>query len=80
MAFADFGTVWSPFEFNTQNTYQPFQKGRNGYYLDDIKGSLGLGMRLRLGYFSLDFAIAKRTNLLTVQAKPVYHFGLGQTF
>ena len=80
MAFADFGTVWSPFEFNENNAYQPFQKGRKGYYLDDIKGSVGLGMRLRLGYFSLDFAIARRTNLQTIQAKPVYHFGLGQTF
>jgi len=80
MAFADFGTVWSPFEFDKKNVYQPFLKGRKGYYLHDIKGSIGLGMRLRLGYFSLDFAIAKRTNLQTIQTKPIYHFGLGQTF
>ena len=80
LAFADFGTVWSPFEFDEVNPYRPFKRGRYGYYLNDIKGSLGIGLRLRLGYFSLDFAVARRTDLRSIEVKPIYHFGLGQAF
>ena len=80
LAFTDFGTVWSPFEFDEANPYQPLKRGRNGYYLNDIKGSLGIGLRLRLGYFSLDFAVARRTDLRSIEVKPIYHFGLGQAF
>ena len=78
--FADFGTVWSEEEFNADNPYHVFKRDGNRYRLDDVKGSIGIGLRLQLGLFSLDFDVARRTDLVRVDPDVMFHFGLGQAF
>ncbi|MCZ6681024.1 MAG: BamA/TamA family outer membrane protein [Candidatus Poribacteria bacterium] len=78
--FADFGTVWSKKEFSGDNDYHVFRKEGNRIRLDDVKGSVGVGLRLQLGLFSLDFDVARRTDLATLDPDVMFHFGLGQAF
>ena len=78
--FSDFGTVWSENQFNADNRFHVFRKERNHYHLDDVKGSVGVGLRLQLGVFSIDFSVARRTDLATLDPDVRYHFGLGQSF
>lgn len=78
--FADFGTVWSDGEFDSDNRYHLFQREGNRIRLDDAKGSIGVGLRLQLGLFSLDFDVARRTDLASIDPDTTFHFGLGQAF
>ena len=78
--FADFGTVWSDAEFNKENPYHVFRRDENHIRLDDVKSSIGVGLRLQLGLFSLDFDVARRTDLATIDPDVMFHFGLGQAF
>jgi hypothetical protein len=78
--FADFGTVWSDNEFNSENRYHVLRRDGNWYRLDDVKGTIGIGLRLQLGLFSLDLAAARRTDLASVNPEVRYHFGLGRAF
>jgi Tol biopolymer transport system component len=78
--FADFGTTWSDEQFNSENPYHLFRREGNRVRLDDAKGSIGLGLRLQLGFFSLDFDVARRTDLASIDPETTFHFGLGQAF
>ncbi|MBI1923236.1 BamA/TamA family outer membrane protein, partial [Candidatus Poribacteria bacterium] len=78
--FSDFGTVWSKEEFNADNPYYVFKRDGNRYRLEDVKGSIGIGLRLQLGFFSLDFDVARRTDLVSIDPETMFHFGLGQAF
>ena len=78
--FADFGTVWSEDQFNADNRYYLLQREGNRFRLDDAKGSIGVGLRLQLGLFSLDFDVARRTDLASIDPDTTFHFGLGQAF
>ena len=78
--FADFGTVWSEGEFNSDNRYYLLRREGNRLRLDDAKGSIGVGLRLQLGFFSLDFDVARRTDLASIDRDTTFHFGLGQAF
>ena len=80
IAFADFGTTWADWKYGPENPLNLVQ--RNGFKvrLIDLKGSLGVGLRLRLGIFSLDFAAARHTDLRSIEPGFKYHFGLGQAF
>ena len=80
IVFADFGTVWSEEEFNSDNRYYLLRREGNRLRLDDAKGSIGLGLRLQLGFFSLDFDVARRTDLASIDPDTTFHFGLGQAF
>jgi outer membrane protein assembly factor BamA len=80
IVFADFGTVWSEGEFNSDNRYYLLRREGNRLRLDDAKGSIGLGLRLQLGFFSLDFDVARRTDLASIDPDTMFHFGLGQAF
>jgi len=91
IAFSDFGTVWSDesnksifirkeYKFGPNNPYQAVITKGNGIQLKDIKGSIGVGMRLQLGMFALDFVAARRTDLSRIEPKATYRFGLGQAF
>ncbi|HIC17343.1 TPA: hypothetical protein EYO77_04440 [Candidatus Poribacteria bacterium] len=91
IAFSDFGTVWSDdsnksifihkeYKFGPNNPYQAANTKGNSIRLKDIKGSIGIGMRLQLGLFALDFVAARRTDLSRIEPKVTYHFGLGQAF
>ena len=78
--FADFGGAWTDWQYGPDNPYKMFQREGFRIRLDDLKGSVGVGLRLRLGVFSLDFAAARHTDLRTVKPGYKYHFGLGQAF
>ena len=78
--FGDFGTVWSEVQFDAENRYHVFRREGKSYRLDDVKGTIGIGLCLQLGLLSLDFAAARRTDLASVDPDVRYHFGLGQAF
>ena len=80
MIFADFGGTWSDLVYGPDNPYQMFERDGLRLRLNDLKGSIGLGLRLRLGVFSLDFAAARHTDLRSIKPGVKYHFGLGQAF
>jgi len=77
--FTDFGTVWSERKFGPENRYRALRRTKNGIELVDVKNSIGIGLRLKLGFFDLNFDIAKRTNP-GEDKKTQLHFGLGQEF
>ncbi|MBC8230157.1 PD40 domain-containing protein [bacterium] len=77
--FTDFGTVWSERKFGPENRYRAFRRMGNGIELVDVKNSIGIGLRLKLGFFDLNFDVAKRTNP-GEDKKTQFHFGLGQEF
>ena len=79
IVFSDFGTVWSE-ALHRDNPYHVFHKENNRYRLDDVKGSVGVGLRLQLGFFSLDFDVARRTDLAEINPDTMFHFGLSQAF
>ena len=78
--FADIGGSWIDWQYGPDNPYKLFQREGFRIRLDDLKGSVGAGLRLRLGVFSLDFAAARHTDLRTIKPGFKYHFGLGQAF
>ncbi len=78
--FADFGGTWSDLQYGPDNPYNMFDREGLRIRLDDLKGSVGVGLRLRLGVLSLDFAAARHTDLRSVKPGLKYHFGLGQAF
>ena len=78
--FSDFGTVWSETEFDADRRYRVFSRTGNQIRLKDVKGSIGVGLRLRLGFFTLDFDIARRTDFVEIGDDTEFHFGLGQEF
>ena len=79
IAFSDFGTVWSE-TLHRDNPYHVIRKENNRYRLDDVKASVGIGLRLQLGFFSLDFDVARRTDLAEINPDTMFHFGLSQAF
>ncbi len=78
--FADFGGTWSDWQYGPDNPFQALRRDGNSIRLVDIKGSVGLGLRLRLGIFSIDFAAARHTDLASIKPGFKYQFGLGQAF
>jgi Tol biopolymer transport system component len=78
--FSDFGAVWSEPPPGSENRFHIFRREKNRYVLDDVKASVGVGLRLQLGLLSLDFAVARRTDLATFDPDERLHFGLGQAF
>ena len=78
--FTDFGTVWSKWAFGPENRYRALTKTGNKIELVDVKNSIGIGLRLRIGFFDLNFDVAKRTNLAKIDPKTRFHFGLGREF
>ncbi|MCE2402398.1 PD40 domain-containing protein [Candidatus Poribacteria bacterium] len=78
--FADFGGTWANWQYGPDNPFQALRRDGNRIRLVDIKGSVGIGLRLKLGVFSLDFAAARHTDLASIKPRFKYHFGLGQAF
>ena len=78
--FADIGGTWIDYQYGSDNPYQLFQREGFRIQLEDLKGSVGIGLRLKLGIFSLDFAAARHTDLQSIKPGYKYHFGLGQAF
>ena len=82
IAFADLGGAWSDWQYGHENRFDIFVRDeeKNRIRLDDVKASIGIGMRLQLGLFSVDFAAARNTDLTQLEPGFKYHFGLGQAF
>ena len=80
IVFADLGGAWSDWQYGPENRFNIFVREGNGIRLDDAKAAVGLGMRLELGLFSIDFAAARHTDLTRLEPGFKYHFGLGQAF
>lgn len=78
--FADVGGAWSDWQFGPENPFDIFQRENNRIRLDDVKASIGFGLRLQLGLFSIDFAAARNTDLTRLEPGFKYHLGLGQAF
>ena len=82
IAFADLGGAWSDWQYGPENRFDIFVRDaqEKRIRLDDVKASIGIGMRLQLGVFSVDFAAARNTDLTRLEPGFKYHFGLGQAF
>ncbi len=78
--FADLGGAWSDWQYGPENRFNIFVREENRIRLDDAKAAVGIGMRLQLGLFSIDFAAARHTDLTRLEPGFKYHFGLGQAF
>ncbi len=78
--FADLGAAWSDWQYGPENRFNIFVREENRIRLDDAKAAVGIGMRLQLGLFSIDFAAARHTDLTRLEPGFKYHFGLGQSF
>ena len=74
------GGAWSDWQYGPKNPFKIFVHDKNRIRLDDVKASIGAGLRLQLGVFSVDFAAAWHTDLTSVEPGMKYHLGLGQTF
>ena len=80
IAFADLGGAWSDWQYGPENPFRIFVRDKNRIRLEDVKASIGAGLRLQLGVFSVDFAAAWHTDLTGVEPGMKYHLGLGQAF
>ena len=78
--FADMGGAWSDWQYGPENPFTIFVWENNRLRLDDVKASIGIGLRLQLGVFSVDFAAARLTDLTRLEPGIKYHLGLGQAF
>ena len=78
--FADLGGAWSDWQYGPENRFNIFVREENRIRLEDAKAAVGIGMRLQLGLFSIDFAAARHTDLTRLEPGFKYHFGLGQAF
>jgi len=77
--FADFAGAWGlDVPGLVKETFQPFST-QGGFHLQDLRGALGVGARLNLGYFMLKYDVAWPTDLREF-GKPRYLFSLGSDF
>ena len=80
IAFADMGGAWSDWQYGTDNPYKVFVWEKNRLRLEHVKAAIGIGLRLQLGVFSVDFAAARLTDLTRLDPGVKFHLGLGQAF
>ena len=80
IAFADLGGAWSDWQYGPEDPFTIFVWEENRLRLEDVKASIGIGLRLQLGLFSIDFAAARHTDLTGLEPGMKYHLGLGQAF
>lgn len=79
VAFADAAAAWGiDVPGFVKETFQPFST-EGGFHLQDLKGALGVGARLNLGYFVLKYDVAWPTDLKNF-GKPLKQFSLGVDF
>lgn len=78
--FADMGGAWSDWQYGPEDPFTVFVWENNRLRLEDVRASIGMGLRLQLGVFSIDFAVARLTDLTQLEPGIKYHLGLGQAF
>jgi hypothetical protein len=76
-AYYDAAAAWDIPGYGNE-TFQPFSS-EGGFGLKDLKSALGLGARLNLGYFLLQYDVAWPTDLRNF-SKPVKQFSIGTFF
>ena len=80
IAFADMGGAWSDWQYGSEDPFRIFVWENNRLRLEDVKAAIGIGLRLQLGVFSVDFAAARLTDLTALEPGIKFHLGLGQAF
>ncbi len=80
IAFADMGGAWSDWQYGPEDPFRILVWEDNRLRLDDVKAAIGIGLRLQLGVFSVDFAAARLTDLTKLEPGIKFHLGLGQAF
>ncbi|MCK4668380.1 hypothetical protein KAU33_16625, partial [Candidatus Dependentiae bacterium] len=61
--------------------WQPMKKDENGNWrVEDIHSSVGFGLRLRGGYFDLNFYFSKKMDFYTIYPNTIYQFYIGSNF
>lgn len=79
VAFADAGAAWGiEVPGLVKEDFQPFST-EGGFHLQDLRGALGVGARLNLGYFVLKYDMAWPTDLRNFKS-PVKQFSIGMDF
>ncbi len=74
LLFMDVGDAWN------DDNFHAFKKVDNNLCFDDLKGSVGFGIRFRWGYFDLMFDFAKKWNFYKVYPKTIFQFNIGTDF
>ncbi|MCD6579391.1 PD40 domain-containing protein [bacterium] len=72
--FLDVGDAW------IDNDFHGFNRTKNGYVFDDIKSSVGFGIRFSLGYFDLMFDFAKRWDFQRIDPHTYFQFDISTDF
>ena len=72
--FWDIGDAWHNKDFHG------FNKTKNGYVFDDIKSSIGFGIRFSVGYFDLMFDFAKRWDFQRIDPHTYFQFDISTDF
>jgi Tol biopolymer transport system component len=89
VVFMDLAGVWprppeaediygDPIEYKSQ--FKPWVRDDKGFRLVDLRASVGAGFRIWLGFFSLSFDFAKKTDFRKFGEGYEFHFGMGQDF
>lgn len=79
VAFADAAAAWGiDVPGLVKESFQPFST-EGGLHLQDLRGALGLGARLNLGYFVFKYDMAWPTDLRNFKS-PVKQFSIGMDF
>jgi len=73
--FLDMGNAW--FE---NEKFQPFKRGGYLFKLKDLKGGVGVGIRIGLGFVNIKFDAARRTDLYNLFPGWRYYLTVGRDF
>jgi outer membrane protein assembly factor BamA len=74
--FMDVGSAWE-----NDKAWKPFSSAESGLpVFRDLKGGIGMGVRMNLGYFILRYDYARATDLQRVVGDAVHYFSFGADF
>ncbi len=72
----DIASAWSD-----DTNWQPMKKDEHGdWRFEDVHSSVGFGLRLRGGYFDLNFYFSKKMDFYTIYPNTIYQFYIGSNF
>jgi len=74
--FTDVGSAW-----DNDESWKPFAKGSLGLpRLNDLRGGVGFGLRMNLGFILLRYDVAWQTDYSSTKGKPMHYLSLGAEF
>ena len=72
----DLASAWSD-----DYHWEPVKEDENGHLrFEDIRSSVGFGLRLRGGYFDFNFYFSKKMDLYEIYPNTIYQFYIGSNF